>query len=1029
MLSISVYGQCPTLTIINKQNVSCFGGANGQVTVQITPDGSLPPCGSGYNIVWSNGANTSTISGLTAGVYYVNVTNNCTGCTSFAIASIDEPYQLTTSSTKTDANCKSQASGTIDLEVSGGTPPYTYSWNNGSMSQDLLNILAGNYNVTVTDDNGCTTTNSAVVNEPAAAVANTATVNDVSCFLGNDGAILLDVFGGTPPYTYSWNSGTYVSEDISNLTQGPYAVDITDAKGCVLTKSYTVQQPTAISTTLIPSAVLCNGTSTGAISLSTSGGTSPYAYSWSSSNFTLGNSQNLVNIPSGNYYLEVTDNLGCIHIDSAEVTEPSILLVTSTVSHVSCNGFSDGNIQLTTSGGTPPYTYTWSDGNGALPNTTEDLINIPSETYEVLVEDFNGCSFSQSFTITQPPAPISISSTKLDVDCFGNNTGSIDLTVVGGTFPYQYSWAHGPSSQDVEDLFFGNYTVTVIDTNGCIETENVFVDQPSNPLTVNANITPAACYDSTNGSIELSPSGGTVPYSYQWINSTYALSATTKDLTGMGADWYAVTITDSNLCQLSDTFTINQPNQLMLSLAPTDVLCYGESTGSIDLTINGGTIPYNFLWSNSEITEDIQNLSIGKYYVTITDNNGCIIEDSSIINQPLAPLSSTYNIKNVTCHSGNDGHIIYTVSGGTPNYTYSWSNGGQQKDIFNVSAGSYQIVTTDDNQCQLVDTILVSEPDFISVLATITPVRCKGESSGEIDITVTGGTPEYDYHWTNSDFVLSASTQDLIELPADSYSVEVTDTNGCTGSSAFIVTEPDELTINGIKTDVTCFGAQDGTVTLNPTGGNPSYTYDWNNGSSQSNLINLGPGAYIISLTDTKGCNVIETFTIYEPDEISLNPIVTEVSCKDQADGSIQLYPQGGNGAYTYNWDFGSASSYVDGLAVGNYYVVVTDILGCTGDSTIEMTINPRACIDIPNAFSPNGDGINDTWIIDNLFLYEDAKLNIYNEWGNLVFQGENDSEWDGTYNGNTLPNGTYYYILKVLNDNETYKGGVTIIR
>ncbi len=1024
-----MYSQCPTLTIINKQNVTCFGGANGQITVQVTPDGSLPPCGSGYNIIWSNGANTTTISGLTAGVYYVNVTNNCTGCTSFAIASIEEPYQLTSTISKTDANCKNEASGTVDLEVSGGTPPYNYSWNTGSISQDLINVAAGNYNVTITDDNGCTATNTSVVNEPAATVANTATVNDVSCFLGNDGAIQMDVFGGTPPYTYNWNSGTYLSEDIANLTQGPYAVDITDAKGCILTKNYTVQQPTAINTTLIPSAVLCNGTSTGSVNLSTNGGTPPYDYSWSSSNFTLGNSQNLSNIPSGNYYIEVTDNLGCIHVDSTVVTEPSTLIITSSVTAVSCNGFSDGNIQLTTVGGTPPYTYTWSDGNGALPNTTEDLINIPSETYQVLVEDFNGCSFAQSFIVTQPPAPISVSSTKVDVDCFSNNTGSIDLTVSGGTFPYQYSWAHGPSTQDVEDLFFGNYTVTIIDTNGCIETENVFINQPNNPLSVNANIAPVLCYDSTNGAIVLSPSGGTSPYNYQWINSTFTLSATSKDLTGMGADWYAVTITDSNACQLRDTFTINEPDELLLLLNPSDVLCFGENTGSIDLSISGGSIPYSFLWSNTEITKDVQNLTEGKYHVTVTDNNGCIIKDSAVINQPLTPLSSSYNVKNTTCHGGSDAHIIYTVSGGTPSYNYSWSNGGQQKDIFNISAGSYQIITTDNNSCILTDTILVTEPDFISILANITPVRCKGESSGEIDISVTGGTPEYDYHWTNSDFVLSASTQDLNELPADSYSVEVTDTNGCTGSSAFVVIEPDELELNAVKTDVTCFGAQDGTITLNPTGGNPFYTFDWNNGSIQSNLTNLEPGVYVINLLDTKGCNKSETFTVIEPDEISLNPIVTEVSCKDQSDGSIKLYPEGGNGAYTYNWEFGSSSSYVDGLAGGEYYAEVTDLLGCTGDSVIDMTINPRACIDLSNTFSPNGDGINDTWIIDNLILYEDAKLNIYNEWGNIVFQGGNDSEWDGTYNGNTLPNGTYYYILKVLNDNETYKGGITIIR
>jgi gliding motility-associated-like protein len=1025
------YNQCPTLTIVGLTDVKCFGGNDGGATVQITPDGALPPCGTGYSISWSTGSNSPSISGRAAGVYFVNVTNNCTGCTSFAIAVIDEPYELTSTISKVDASCRNQTSGIVDLEVSGGNIPYSYAWNNGASGQDLINVIAGTYSVNISDNKGCTATNSIVVNQPASAISSSTLVTDVKCFLGNDGEVDLTVYGGTPPYIFSWNSGLYLSEDIAGLLQGSYSVVITDANGCIKNDNDIVQQPSAITSNIIGSDVLCFGTATGAADLTPGGGKSPYDYSWVSSNFTLGNIQDISNVNADKYFVEITDANNCIKTDSVTIGEPDALNATETHINITCNGFSNGSIDIspTLGGGLLPYSFSWSNSSGPIANTTEDLSNVPAETYTVVITDFNSCTFSMSVVLTEPSSPVGITHLKKNVSCYAGNDGEANISVTGGTTPYTYSWSHSPTTEDVINIFFGNYVVSVVDAKGCAETENVFINQPNAPLSIVDVITPVGCYDSTDGQINLTTSGGTTPYSYSWINSDYTLSLSTEDIINFPSDTYAVLITDSNNCLLRDTFFIPQPTELTISLSPTNILCNGESTGKIDLTVLGGTLSYSYAWSNGAIIEDVNSLFAGWYKVTVTDNNGCTKTDSVELTEPLAPLSSYYSVRNVTCHGGSDGSITYVVQGGTPLYSYSWSSGSSQKDIFNITAGTYVMTVTDANSCNLYDTIQVTEPGFVDVNAVITPVNCYGESTGEIDIIVTGGIPGYSYFWTNSDYVLSAYTQDLNEISTDYYSVVVTDTNGCKGNASFFVPEPDELKLNAIKKDITCFGAVDGEVNLNVTGGNPSYNYNWSNGTTADILSGLSPGKYTVIVTDTKNCNESEIFDIIQPDSIVANAVMQEVSCKDQSDGIIKVFPSGGNGGFTYLWSNGETTSQISGLNGGVYSVTITDILGCFGDAIIDVTVNPKKCIDIPNTITPNGDGINDTWIIDNLDIFNDANLKVFNEWGKLVFEGDGTSKWDGTHRGKALPTATYYYVITVLGGSEPYSGGITIIR
>ncbi len=1024
--------QCPTLSISNINNVSCYGGSDGSATVNITPDPGLPPCGSGYTIAWSNGANTTTINGLAAGIYYVYVTNNCTGCTSFALVTINEPYQLTSTVSVTDAPCFGQAGGSIDLTVSGGSPPYSFLWNNGATSEDLLNVGAGTYTVTITDGNGCLTNNIAVVNQPAEAISNTISTQNVSCFLGNDGAIDLTVWGGTPPYSFNWNSGVYLSEDLINVPAGNYNVQITDANGCVKTDNTAILQPTAITTSLQPYDVLCNGDATGNIDLTVSGGTPPYSYTWTSSQYTLGNIEDLSNIPADTYYVTVTDNNGCTQNDSTTVNEPPVLTLTYLTTDVSCNGYSDGAIDITVSGGTLPYSFAWSGTNqGSLSVTTEDLVNIQADIYTVTVTDGNGCMLSQTIEITQPPLPLSLSAIITDILCYGDNTGAIDISVNGGTIPYSFSWSNTQTTEDVGNLFVGTYSVTVTDTNGCIETGSYTVNQPAAPLSVTANITPVLCFGDSTGSIDLTPAGGTSPYSFSWVNSNYALSLVNEDVLNFPADTYAVTITDNHNCLLQDTFVISQPPALNLSFNITDVLCFGDNTGAIDLTVSGGVYPYAYLWNNGSITEDIQNIPAGTYTVTVTDDNLCTATDSVTVNQPLEALYSNYNSIPVTCHGGQDGQVFYSVLGGSPPYSYLWSNGDTINNLYNVTAGTYLSTVTDAHGCQLIENIVVTQPDLIGITENIIPVTCYGLSNGIIDITVSGGTPGYSYQWTNSTYVLSNLGQDLVNYPTDYYTVTVTDTNGCQNSASFFLPEPLPLTLTPEVTGVVCADDNNASIILNTSGGNPPYAYNWNTGASDSALIDIVAGNYTVTVNDSKNCSVSDTFNIIDPLSITIDALVKPPGCRAASDGEILLTPQGGNGGYSYLWNTNSTDNPLTGVKQDTYTVTVTDIMGCAVDTIIEVEANPRRCLDIPNAFTPDGDGINDTWQIGNITLFENASIQVFDSWGALVFKGGMLDEWNGTYmnNGKKMPSATYYYVITENSDAPPYTGGVSIIR
>ena len=519
-----------------------------------------------------------------------------------------------------------------------------------------------------------------------------------------------------------------------------------------------------------------------------------------------------------------------------------------------------------------------------------------------------------------------------------------------------------------------------------------------------------------------------VTYTIEWFDGV-----TTALHTGLPAGTFFVKITDQTGCLANYFVTITEPDPLLVTSDVTDLLCYQVPEGKIMLVVTGGTAAYSYQWSNGETTANVGGLPAGTYTVVIEDTKGCTATLSSSVKQP-TQLKSSYEVKNVSCHGGNDGAINLTAFGGSPFYVYKWDDNTVLQDVYNLKAGVHDIIITDVNGCPLLTSIIVNQPDPITATKNITDVKCYGFKDGAINLTVSGGVIPYTFKWSTPEIVLGQTGEDLTAIPVGTYYILIKDFYQCEYYDTMKVKESFLLVTNLAISDAICYDSLNGQINLSVTGGLPPYSYLWSSGQITQDITAVHAGIYKVLIDDVNGCTALVQGEIKQPDNLTFGFNVTEVSCKDNNDGKIVMFNDGATAPYTYAWSSGVNSKDLADLIGNNYTVTVTDNHACPFTATVTVPTNPKPCITlvtIPNAFSPNGDNTNDVWVIRDSDLYPEIKVKVINQWGQTVFTSNGyEKPWDGTFNGNNVSGGTYYYEVNLHSDEDIpFSGTLIVIR
>ncbi|NCA19764.1 MAG: hypothetical protein EBS86_01340, partial [Crocinitomicaceae bacterium] len=960
----------------NGKNISCFSAADG--TALVTYSGGTAP----YSISWSNGATTAATSGLAPGTYIATITD-AKGCVKTASVTLTQPTIITLTDTHLNIGCFGQNTGSINLSAFGGTPGYIYTWSNGATTEDLSNLVAGTYTVTVKDLNNCTKNKTITITQPSVALALTQTSINVNCFADATGSINLNVSGGSPNYSYLWSNNA-TTQDLTGIIAGTYSVVVTDNNQCTQLLTATITEPLApLSSALIATNVACFGNSNGSINLSPFGGTAPYTFLWSTNTTT----EDVSNLLPGSYSVTIKDAKNCTATNNAIITQPLAPLTASTTKILpSCFGAANGSINLSVQGGTVPFSYSWTNGY-----ITEDISNVSAGVYNVLITDLNGCTFSINDTLSQPSAA-GVIFTTTDVLCFGNSTGDIDATVLGGTAPYIYSWSNGATTEDISNIPAGTYVITATDSQNCQLTSTVNVTQPQAALQVTETHTDALCVGAQQGTIDLTISGGTGNYTISWNNN-----ASTEDVSQLVAGTYTANITDENNCLASIDVTILDPsNTMVLSETHQNVTCYGLNNGNIDLNVTGGALNYSYDWSNNAISQDLNNLPYGNYFVTVTDGNSCQSFISATITEPQGPLLALGAKSDVLCYGETNGAIAITTTGGTLPYTFSWSNGATTEDISGLTTGFYGLIVIDSNNCVSTYDTIIYQPLDIVIGQAVTDVRCFGGNDGALNMTPAGGIAPYTYSWNTG-----ATTQDLNNLATGVYTLTVRDVNQCVDSLSVFVDHPSApITITQFVTNVSCRNGSDGEIRIVPSGGNSNYTFLWNTGESTAELYNLSAGTYTVTVKDLKNCSAIFSIVVTQPaTALTLSNTFSPVICHGDSTGTATVVAAGGTSPYSYLWNNGATTAIASHLHAGNYSVVVTDANYCT--ATISVTVTE------PTALFASADSLD-------VLCYSDltGSVSVFTQGG----VGNYTYLWNSGQTSNTvnnLPAGNYSVLVK----------------
>ena len=1021
--SVKLYAQSITnVTITNP--IDCFGDF-GEITVDITSTsvtglevmvGSFPYSFNptffqkqGSQIV-VGGATSISIPGVFSGnwvirlvstvpYYAANSFGNGTSLNGMldqysSIITLDGPSPLLATTTSISDNlCYGDCIAEEDITITGGTKPYSFT-GNASLPQTLASgdsvysftgLCVGDYDIIVTDVNGCATLNSpglanttsfTIIESSEILLNGSVSSNyngfNISCYGLADGEITAIASGGTGLIEYSLDGVNFFSNPvIPDLVAGPYTVYYKDTTNCVETEVLTISEPPIFSgNLLISQAVSCFGVCDGEIEFivdATQVGTPPYQYSINNGvNFQ--DSTNFQALCGDSVYdIFVRDANNCPYQSLILLSAPNSLSYSLGITdyngfEISCNGEDDGQITINTPiGGTPPYQYSSGGGPYGVNNI---LSNLEANTFAISVIDSAGCTADTTIEMSDPAvftiSPVITS----EIDCYGNCNGEISSNPLSGVGQILYSLNQG--AQQGSPIFSGLChaidTIAAVDENGCLDTVIVPVLEPG-PFVYSLDSVPEYC-SLVNGQVSITvDSGGTGGYLYQWSNGQIT-STTTNTLP---AATYQVTVTDGNGCDTSALVIVASTPGFAVNFTTVEP-CLGDSSGSATVSATG-TAPYSYQWFDSandtipgETSSILDSMPIGTYEVVVTDATNCLITGSIDIVEPVNSIVLDSIITTASsCFNSNDAQIEMFASGGQQPYLFSIDNGlnFDSNPVFtDLASQDYYIRAMDSNLCFDDTIITLSPPDSLQVDSTVfTHISCFGADDGAVqDIQFLGGTGPFEFA---IDGGVHQTYIEFSDLEPGGHTVEVFDANNCVSQDYIIINEPTlfevEITTSGwvfnnstgeYSYQIRCNNDSSGYIDITATGGTTPYLtlMDSVTFLSSTTIDSIWAGNHTFIIQDDNGCEHEETIMFNEPSPIQHNFIINHVSCIAWGNGSVTDSVYGGVGTaatYSYLWSPGGETTYsLDNLSEDIYNITVTDENGCENEQSVSINDN-----------------------------------------------------------------------------------------
>jgi len=832
-----------------------------------------------YSYNWSNGGTGQNISGLSQGGYYLTVTD-ANGCE--AVSFYEITAALAVSVSTIDVICNDFCDASAEAIVTGGTAPYSYTWNTGMTGSVAFPLPAGEYCVTVTDGNGCTATNCGTVGEPTAILTSVTLSGD--CDGNADIGASITVSGGVPEYTINWSngaSGTSISNLAPNTT---YSVTVTDANGCNDVETFTTpNEPSGLALTTSGENETCAGDSDGSATVTPSGGVEPYTVIWS----TGSGASTISDLAAGNYEVTVSDANGCTGIQTITVAEGTTISVSSETTASACGETGTGSISLIPSGGMAPYFFMYENGIGDP--TSGNLSDLTAGNYNVTVGDAQGCTTVTTVNVPQI-AEFTVSASATAESCAGSADGTASIINIEGNAaqPVSYLWDNGSSNDSTNGLSAGTHSVTVTDANGCTDITQVNVT-PGTEVSLSTSSTPSACGDIGTGSLLVEATTGTGPFTYTYENGIG--NPDSGQISDLDAGTYNVTVTDANGCSNTTTIDVGQEAEFTVDTSTSNASCDDVADGSATVVSVSpeAAQPVSYLWDNGSIENNAGDVTAGNYTVTITDANGCTdietitveADDSISADIEITPGDCTGDMISV--------NVSATSMADIDNYTYTVGD-----EIFttpdfmlDIPAGETVMITLvvenaagcagEDESTFTAEAFEPSVPEAFDA--------CLGE---DLAANASGGEI---YEWTSDDDIFIGDTDisnpEINTSTAGEFPAEVTITNaqGCSVTEAVTITISDSEIMpdpNLVSSTQDCGGTLVDFTNANESAGDYEWIYDYPNGDMISGSSYEFPesGIYQVALVPTVGCadTVIIDVEVAEP---QIAAFTFETDCED----------------------------------------------------------------------------------------------------------------------------------------------------